>query len=154
MEKEFSQYEKFLKFIAWRATRRYGGDYDTWLSEAYYGFVEAMQKFDESKGSLSTCIFHWATGRIQKKFYSPERLLYLSDVPDCGSARSSHTYDLLSGDARYICEVIFIGDKKFIRTLNESVSDRSGVTAYLLEQGWDRKRITAAVKEIQGVLND
>lgn len=58
LESLFKQYKPMIHKAAWRLAKKYGLDFDDITSRGYDIFMKTAQKFDESKSSFSTYLYH------------------------------------------------------------------------------------------------
>lgn len=63
-------HEKLVQWTCWRILRRYGGDFDELFSEALVLYVEAVNSFEESRGSMS----NWITFKVFKGLQESKRV--------------------------------------------------------------------------------
>jgi len=85
VEDAYRQLEKMITKICWKFTRKYGGEFEDWLSEAGELFMDAIQTYN-GKASLTTWIWHrlhWGLYTvIRKRMRTSQREMSLEDMSD------------------------------------------------------------------------
>lgn len=144
-----------VKKLVWKFVKKYGGDFDEWLSDANYAAVQAINTYDESRGAkLSTWVYNSvyfdlltvAQNRIKQSKRNDVRLDFEPLTTDAVS-RLSALMTEISEDAQMLLSCFFESD-----TRQRPTTVRKSIRVYLQSQGWNAHRMTKVLDEVRSAL--
>jgi len=142
-----------IRKIAWSFHRTTRIEWDDLFSKAIQSYYDALKRYDPTKSKLTTYINMYITLDLinylkrQKKINDPLSTLEDTEVMEYPFNNDNSFFEGLSNDANIISNIIIEHPDEFIH-LN-STEARILIIKIMKEQGWDKKRIKAGVKEIK-----
>ena len=161
----YSDVENMLRKMAWKITKKYGGDWEEYFSAANEGFAEAYASYKPDKGtSFSTWVYWKVLGSMQRAIPSGkiERQTVKTGLDvDFTIFADNKSFNLsmflfeLSEDAKIVVGVLL--DNPFdlvqMKLSEETVSCmKSGLVCQLREAGWAVSRILDTFSELRSAL--
>lgn len=140
----FNQVDRLISAIAWKFTKRCGGDFEDWQSEARLKWCQEFPKYNPTRGKLSTftySVVHNQLAQISRK----DRLHKIDTV--CLDYVEAHPTSYkkppvkLEGRAGEVLE-------KWSQ-IDWGTGSKGRLTNYLKEIGWCRRRIQESFHEIR-----
>ncbi len=87
LEDAYEHMQKLVMKICWKFTRRYGGDFYEWLSEANMIFLDACETYN-GRSSLVTWLYyklHWGLYNVLKAKSNEQQTQHLVSLEELGS---------------------------------------------------------------------
>lgn len=147
---------KLLRKIAWSFHKTTGIDWDDLFQEAAYAYCVSIDKYKPEKGMISTHVWHCVTNHL--KNYLQEEFKQTGHI-DCYEAlelalpniavNHPQFLDALTEDAKHIAKLVLSTPKKFVVLSMEQAETR--VIRIMLKNGWDGRRITLALLNLEKV---
>ncbi len=162
----YGDVEKLIYRLAWKAVRRYGGEFDDYVSAANEAFAEAYASYDASRGaSFPTWLWWKVKGTISGEVHQSklqERTVASGEDIDLDVLPGRSRFDLdvfkseLSYDARQVVTMVVespheIWDLLHHQDIGSCV--RGGLTRRLRDVGWTVARIAESFSEIREALS-
>ena len=167
----YADVERLIYFSVRKFQRRFGGDFDHYLSEANLIFLKVYNKeIDPAKGTFSTLLCHSIYKQLLNKM--PDRrykVFSLDEKTRDGTsyantvADTSRAFDLegfcedLSEDAATVLKLVLDAPTELADIAmgkgDSPCNWRSTVRNYLRQMGWPTGRITETFDEIKGALS-
>ncbi|KKK53445.1 hypothetical protein LCGC14_3094720 [marine sediment metagenome] len=167
VEETYHDVKKMLYKLAWNATKRWGGDFEEYLSAANEGFMVAYNTYEKGKGAaFSTWVWWVVRGKIQA-MVSPKKIDQMTvnagEAIDLDIYSSRPVFDLpaflsdLSQDTRQVVGLIVNSPVELLdicSTKDGPECLRSGLKEQLKEAGWTMARIMESFIELKDAIHD
>lgn len=158
-EETYASVEKMIYRLAWKATKKYGGDFNDYLTEANEGYCIAYRTWTpDRKCSFSShcwnCVFHEIQDYVARRKDVPTEDLSL--VPETEERGLGALLCDLGEDARTIVQLVLEapGDLAAVLRFRKAEKIRRGLWQYAHENlSWDMGRTSAAFEEISQALS-
>ena len=155
--------EKMLYKMAWQTTRKFGGDFEEYLSAANEAFSDAYLTYREGMNtSFSTWVYWQVRGRLQRSTFRnkmEQHTVNTGEDIDLSIFSCRDSFDVssflneVSHDARVAIELIIDSDFVDLNLSSEMMSCiRSGLLVKLQEMGWSVARAVDTFFEIREAL--
>lgn len=156
--------EKLLYSITHKAAFNHQRHFDDLIGKTHTSFMECVNSFDPTRNvKFSTFVAARAALDLQNVCMKDRKVReteesYRNEYDDL-SSHNTFLLDLrdeVGEDARYVLDLIFEDDSRFNNRIiyeGDDTSCQKALKNYLHYDGWGRKRIYAAFKEIQERLN-
>jgi RNA polymerase sigma factor (sigma-70 family) len=141
-----------IRKIAWSFHSTTGLEFDDLVSQAIVYYYEGLEKYDPSRGKITTYMWYWLDGCMknyiarQAKINSVEVIDIESNPVDV-SGEVSEFFDSLTPAAQYIADMVLTAPGLFIK-LNKKAA-RQRVVELLTRQGWDAAEITLGLNDLK-----
>lgn len=162
-DEKFAKVEKFVHSIVWGFRRKYGLDRDDLVSEAYYGYMTAVETYD-GRTEFITWVGEKVKRRLQtfvRKVFS-ERTRADVDLETVPQPKTSREFDLdglmakLSPDGQEWVTLVLDAPLPVLMDVMElgetPANYRYAVRTWLKDCGWAMARVTAAFTEVKEAL--
>ena len=167
----YEDVEDLCNSLAWKAYKSFGGSYEEWQAESYYGFMKAYKAFDLSKGikfvtyaytAIWNTLLDLQDDRI-KKLTHEKNILDVEDDEEESIEPAQETRSLVerilsevSEDGRVIVSLIFEtpAELKGLLSSRKPVESRKQLWHYLRKFGWTMARVVTAFTEVREVLSN
>lgn len=153
----WKDHEELVKWTVWKIVKKYGGDFEETYSEALLLYVEAVQLYDESRGSS---LSSWVGFRLYKELQETKRntarrLGYTGAWLNIDKTSVTHKESWLDGLVKLLSveaqEALFV-----ILELNNVYHNKSlfklKARRKLREKGYKNESITSCFEEIEAAL--
>lgn len=165
LNKTYYDVEKLIKYVVHQFIRQYGGDFEELNAEANLLYIQAFDKYDESKGKFAS----WVRFYISKNLLETLRrdLMRNRRVPRVALnfdlvPTNHHEFDYrdlmeeMSEDASIVLRLAVDTPAELCRQFDNKGGKprniRSCIRAFLVKAGWASARVTEAFEEIKNVL--
>lgn len=152
----WATHEKLVQWTCWRIIKRYGGDFDETFSEALVLYVEAVNSFEQSRGSLSNWISYKVFKGLQETKRVQARRLRITGPMENVPATISKQEGFLSGllknlstESQDVLAILFDLDTDQFK--NKSLA-KLHLRCTLQRLGHSADRINACFSEIEAAL--
>jgi DNA-directed RNA polymerase specialized sigma subunit len=143
--------ERLLSTIAWKFAQQYHADFKDLMQEASIAYLEAIRTHDETKGMLTTHLWHVVFNHLknylkQEEGYKCQKtgneLCYDTEI----ETSHENIFDRLSNDARNIVDVLVSAPDEFICMAKEEAQVL--LFKKLLDKKVPEQKIIAGFSEI------
>ena len=144
-----------VKKLVWKFVKKYGGDFDEWVSDANLSAVKAINAYDNTNGAkLSTWVYNYVyfdlvttvQNRIQRSKRNEVSLAFEATKADAVARLSTLLVDI-SDDAKTLISCFIESD-----TTQRANTVRRTVREQLKKAGWNTHRFTDVLEEVRTVL--
>lgn len=162
LEETYTDVQQLIFKMVHKFIRQSGGDFEEYLSEANLAFVQAMKKYDKTKGQISTWIGFqvWHTLLEKKRNQSKDRHLFTETIPERKVESRQHAVTSLlsdlSQDARFVASLVLDIPEEIvsptIKNGSRPANLRKSLHNYLLDMGWTYSKIQECFEEVRQAL--
>ena len=138
--------EKLIQKIAHSFEATTGLPYDDLLQEASLAYLEALKTYDESRGRITTHLWHCVSNRL--KTYIKQENVELVSIEDYEQSFTPLPFwERLSKDAMTVAKVVLDYPLVFLE-LGKTNSPNK-IKEIFTERGWDKEKIKFALFELK-----
>ena len=155
---EYNRIKGLVHQLAWKFQKRFGGNFDEWLSEANSAILEAFPKWSPERGKLTTftyyVVYNALTSYGTRETRDRDRERRTADL-EATPQRQTDVEILLSDlseDAKTVCRLLFDGwEQKMQRWSRKRILQ--WIRTNLWNGGdWSMIRVSLAFAELKGVV--
>ena len=157
--------EKMLQKLAWRATKKWGGDYEEYLSAANEGFADAYEDYDVGRGAAFSTWCYWKVIGQITTMVCPRKIegmtVNAGEDIDLDVHRARSNFDLglfmsfISQDAKQVVNLIVNSPFDFLDIIDHMDGPeciRCGLVQQLKDANWTMARIIESFVELKDAI--
>ena len=138
--------EQLLRKIAWTFSKSSRIDFEELLAEANLAYVEALRTHDDSKGKLTTYIWHSVEGKLRNYVSEEAKHHGLSCDEVELLTYSEPYYERLTQNAQCVADVVLSSPDEFIHLKKPEL--RKQVIKTMLARDYSFKTIFRGLREL------
>ncbi len=157
-EVTYRETENTIYQLCWKAQKRWGGEFDDYLSSANVAWVNAYQKFDFSRGvKFNTYVYRAIWNALLDEYSSQVKWVKNNkSMPEEVEFAEKHSrftslMSDMSEDARIIIQLVLEApsDLRDLLSAKQPQQSRQNLWAYLRGLGWSMARTVDAFSELK-----
>ena len=141
-----------IQKIAWMFHLKTGLDFNDLVSEASLAYLEVLQKWDPSRGKLTTFMWYALNNRLQDYFRTQVKHLNHVDSNEIDIPHEdTDTFERMNSEALEIARIIIRTPQKYLHSSPEQINTR--IHHILENRNWDAKKVDAGISCLQSIFN-
>ena len=159
-EKHYEEVKDLFYFVIDRFICTHGGDREELLSICHEGYIIACQNYDPTKTKFATWVYNNLWWKMLTHDRNEKKRVRHFEEADFTFIEQKHyskplaeLYDVLTDDAKCVCEVLLDLSPEFLQSFRDSGQFvrkiRRAIRQLFLDIGWPRYRIRLAFRDLR-----